>query len=271
MPSEFPKAVDNFPTPEASTALNEGGELGHAAQHENANDAIDAIETFLHQQFPAAKPPSSPFSMDDEFDDTDDNSGPINGLDAKWTWRNQGTAAASFTTAGHLKLTPPQSSGINWRIIEQNAPAGNYTIEAKFSIEGRKLNVVRAGLVLVDGTNGDFYAIHLQLDQTTISTSHGPVANMNVDRWNSVTSFHSVLSYFGSVSQLFTLNTIYARVKYISASTLIEVWISCDGIAWTRLISFTDAVGHTKVGLGISEENNGGDSNMYCDYFRRIA
>jgi hypothetical protein len=40
-----------------------------------------------------ASPPSSPNSMDDEFNDTTNNSGPVNGLDAQWSKHNLGTSS----------------------------------------------------------------------------------------------------------------------------------------------------------------------------------
>lgn len=44
MISTFPLILDDFPNPSGSTFLSATGALGHAAQHTNMNDAIEAIE-----------------------------------------------------------------------------------------------------------------------------------------------------------------------------------------------------------------------------------
>lgn len=44
MPTNFPTSVDNFTNPTANDSLNLPS---HSTQHANANDAIEAIETFL--------------------------------------------------------------------------------------------------------------------------------------------------------------------------------------------------------------------------------
>jgi len=45
MTSNFPILLDDFPNPSGSTFLSATGALGHAAQHTNMNDAIEAIQT----------------------------------------------------------------------------------------------------------------------------------------------------------------------------------------------------------------------------------
>lgn len=40
--------------------------------------------------------PTSPNAANDEFNDATNNSGPINGLDGQWTWRNQGTSTLAY-------------------------------------------------------------------------------------------------------------------------------------------------------------------------------
>lgn len=47
MASDFPGALDDLPNPTSSTLRDASGDLGHAAQHANANDAIEAIQATL--------------------------------------------------------------------------------------------------------------------------------------------------------------------------------------------------------------------------------
>jgi len=48
MPTNFPTSVDNLVNPTTSDSLNSPS---HSAQHANANDAIEAIETYLLDPF----------------------------------------------------------------------------------------------------------------------------------------------------------------------------------------------------------------------------
>lgn len=47
MPTNFPASQDNFPNPTPTTPRNSAGDLGHAQQHININDAVESIENYL--------------------------------------------------------------------------------------------------------------------------------------------------------------------------------------------------------------------------------
>ena len=78
MATNFPQSVDDFPPVTGSTALNAAGDSAHATQHNNANDAIEAIEGFLLRNADPDIPPASANGLDDEFEDG-------GSIDGKWT------------------------------------------------------------------------------------------------------------------------------------------------------------------------------------------
>jgi hypothetical protein len=58
MSTNFPNSLDNFPNPSSTTNLDSSGSgnppLRHSTQHQNANDAIEALEAKLGINFSSA-------------------------------------------------------------------------------------------------------------------------------------------------------------------------------------------------------------------------
>ncbi len=208
--------------------------------------------------------PASPTAYDDEFDDTSGNSGTVNGLNARWTWRNQSTATATFGTQGWLTLGIPASASPAWRIIEQTMPVGNWTVEAKFSFAGNAADSAQGGIIAIDGVNGDFYYWGVVLN--AVITTNPSIVTMSQE-WTNVTN------YAGNkmINTLWGANTVYLRLQYISSTTTYDCFFSSDGIGWVRVVSFVDVRGTTKFGIGLSESNNTGTSKLHVDYFRKVA
>jgi len=202
--------------------------------------------------------PASPNTLDDEFNDTTGMSGAVNGLNARWTWRNQGGASVSFGKPGYITISPASASG--WRILEQNEPAGNYTFEAKFSMDSALTVSQYGGIVLVDGVNGDLYSIQFG------AFSAGNRLRIEVDRWTNVTTFSSNLISFG---HNVPLTELWLRVSWDGANY--SVYWSTDGVGWTLFHTFADAVVVTKVGIGFLVETFNAVQQLHCDYFRRTA
>jgi len=222
--------------------------------------SAEIVRQFLGNYY-AETYPGSANAMDDEFDDTAGMSGTINGLNARWTWRNQSTTTATFTPAGYITLTPP-SSAKNWRIIEQTKPAAqDYTVEAKLSLEGTLATAVRGGLVVVDGLNGDLYSFEIDF-------SAGNLIAVAVLQWTAV---GGTATFRAGLASAGLGNAAYLRIAYVNSTTALSFWFSADGISWVRVHSVADAVVHTTVGLGVDEENSTGLTKLHCDYFRRIA
>lgn len=206
--------------------------------------------------------PTSANAMDDEFDDSAGQSGPINGLDAKWAWRNQSTSVLTYSPDGFLKIIPPTSATDALRGIEQVKPAAqDYTVVAKVSVGGvNNGNTALGGLWFVDSVNGDLYIFNVGITGAGVQLFGG--------RYNSVTSFNS------TVFTALTTNRaqeVYLKSEYVNGTTTFNWWYSYDGVAFIRIASFVDAVVHTRVGLVVNESTNTGLTVMHCDWFRRTA
>lgn len=229
-----------------------------ALQPATSGATLDAAHQWLADDYFGQNIPASPNALDDEFNDTTGNSGAVNGLDAKWTWRNQGGASVSFGKPGYITLSP--SSASNWRILEQNEPAGNYTFEAKFSMDSLLTVNQYGGIVLIDGVNGDLYSVQFGV------FSGGNRLRIEVDRWTNVTTFLSNLISFGHGAPP---TELWLRVSWDGAN--FSAYWSTDGVGWTLFHTWADAVVVTKVGIGMLVETFNAVQALHCDYFRRTA
>lgn len=113
-------------------------------------------------------PAVAPSTLDDEFDDTTGNSGPANGLNARWSKRNMGTAGWSILdnskAPGAFGFDIPTGQSAD-QALYQAAPAGDFRITARaqrVGSEGRQmwglfvLDSSGNGVsVLVDDSNND--------------------------------------------------------------------------------------------------------------------
>lgn len=213
-------------------------------------------------KFDPDAPPVSPNAMDDEFNDSASMSGPVNGLDAKWSWLNQGAAAVTFPQVGLLRLAIAAQASTNARIIVQTLPAAPWSFAAKISLESAAVDFADCGLVLYDSVNGDFYTFNI-LVRTVVSSFRFAV---NSARY---TNFTTNAGADPVAFELGTNNQVYLRVDM--TGTTISFWISNDGIAWIRLGTFTDAVGVTRVGFVCNENNNTGLTRLFARWFRRLS
>jgi hypothetical protein len=109
--------------------------------------------------------PATADAMDDEFEDAVDQSGPINSLDAKWSWFNQGGASVAFLD-NMAEFTGPASGGSNLRGITQPipTPSGDYRFRA--SLASNMIASSASAIVLLvlreSGTN-KFLTIGIEL------------------------------------------------------------------------------------------------------------
>lgn len=207
------------------------------------------------------EPPISPNSMDDEFNDDTGMSGSVNGLNARWAWRNQGTTVISWPATGGITLTPPASATRNIRILEQAEPAAqNYTIQAKLGLTHTGANFAQVAMVVIDGTNGDFYWM-------PIAVQNGNSRATAVNYMTNVTTFSSTPLAGGVWGQ----NWAYFKIDYVHSTTTYTFSISEDRKNWYRLGSVVDTIGANKVGFGIDEETNTGFPAANVQWFRRTA
>ncbi len=219
---------------------------------------LDAAHAWEANDYFGENIPASPNALDDEFNDTTGMSGAVNGLDARWTWRNQGGASVSFGKPGYITISP--ASSWNWRIIEQNEPAGNYTFEAKFSMDTILTQNQYGGIALIDGVNGDLYTVQFGVFNA------GNRLRVEVNRWTNVTTVSANLISFGHGGPL---TELWLRVSWDGAN--FNAYWSTDGVGWALFHTWADAVVVTKVGIGMLVEGFNAVQALHCDYFRRTA
>lgn len=200
---------------------------------------------------PGDKPPDTPNALDDEFEGATFDT-------TKWTWRNQGGASAAVSN-GRVLLTGTSQSGVQWRIVEQNAPSTPWTVTAKLVGQIFGANFASAGLVVVDSVSGRLIRWGPSWDV--------PWKSM-VTRYTSVTAWsaHSFSSTFGFGH----VSPAYLRIA--DDGTNLTFWWSGDGLTFTRVYSegrtafLTNAA--DKIGLGVHSEGSPPIPALSCDWFR---
>lgn len=200
-------------------------------------------------------PPVSPDAMDDEFNGSS--------LDAKWTWRNQGTstAAASATVSGGSCL------------LASGSTASSPTIQA---IEQSFSGTARFRCKMVPNTPNNFNIVGLFLRDSgtgrsmSIGNHHnGSGQRRLVSRWNSDTSYGG--SLFEDANGTYP-TAVYLEVE-ITATALFFRW-SNDGVNFTQL--FTESLASflanpDTVMLGVVTFGGGNNASESVDWFRRFA
>lgn len=79
-------------------------------------------------------------------------------------------------------------------------------------------------------------------------------------------------AFNSTVFNLFGATPHAAWVRVTKSGTSIQVRYSVDGRSWVRVASFTDAVGATRIGLGVTEDaSNLGLARLRVGYFRKVA
>jgi hypothetical protein len=244
-----------------ATYTGEGGKFVAVKSDETGLEFVDEPAAGAGTgKFDVRVPPASPNAMDDEFNDESGMSGPVNGLDAQWTHRNQSTTTYTFPQVGRLKITPPTSAVASWRIIEQAVAAGDFAFEMKVSLNSRQANFASVGMVAIDRTNGDFYTI--ALGTAAVATANPPQQILQ-QAWNSVTSFGSQVT-----ARNYGPNSVYLKIERLS--TALWFWYSSDGESWVNVTAaLADAVSVNGIGIGISHEHNLAGTFATVEYFRR--
>lgn len=215
-------------------------------------------------------PPASPNAMDDEFGGSS--------LDAKWSWRNQGTSTytADFDNAV-AKLVPQLGANVPAvRILEQNVPAGSGDFTATFKLFPALPSITNgysAGIVLVNSTSGRL----LTIEYYSLTSARG----FRLSRYNSVTSFNSINSsmYSAAASTAVALpatNPIYLRFVTAGSRATVTPYFSGDGYSWAQsssndtIASFLTATGGTwdKVGIYCDAEDSSRTAEVTLYHFR---
>ena len=207
---------------------------------------------------PLDTPPSSANAMDDEFDDSTGMSGPINGLDAKWSWVAQGTSAITYPYDSWMKLKVQQNSGHQIRGIVQTLPTLPAVFVFKWSLGGTNSNAAGGGPWLYDHVNGDSYMFGILMT--------GGALSLRLDRYTALTSGVTNITNLA----IGVTNQLWTKITYDSLGGGITYGYSTDGVSFTDLAT-TDITSATRIGLAIDEQNNSNNTYIHCDYFRRLS
>jgi hypothetical protein len=197
---------------------------------------------------PIDMPPSTPNSMDDEFDDTV--------MDSKWSWINQGTSA--WTENNRYGSIDLLSGSDHTRLLVQEAPTGDFTATAKITVSGPKLNYYSFGICLYNSANGRRIVFG--------KCCRSGYSGIQAVKFSSNTSYSSDAYLNGGWDSTF----IYVRVRKTGTSYYLDM--SADGDFWWQVFTepistFLSAISH--VGVGYFRNNTSGVTYKgRCDWFR---
>ena len=197
---------------------------------------------------PIDEPPAIPHAMDDEFNDIV--------TDGKWSWINQGTA--TWTENGSYGAMDLLSGGDHTRLLVQQAPTGDFTVSAKITVGGSKVNYYDFGICLYNSANGR----RLIYGKCCRSGYSG----IQAVKFSSNTAYSSDAYLNGGWDSIF----IYVRIRKVGTSYYLD--LSYDGDFWWQIFTesistYLSAISH--VGVGYFRNNSSGVTYRgRCEWFR---
>jgi hypothetical protein len=208
------------------------------------------------------EPPGSPNAIDDEFNDAANMSGPVNGLDAQWSWVNQGSATATFANDS-LKLYAPSSATDSLRQIEMSAPAGSWTLQAKLtSVQDSHADILftggRAGIYCK--TAGG--VIHLA------GTRYEGTEQVMFEQFTNATTYAS--DHRALAKDIHTRWT-YVQLAYDSGGGTLTMSYSWTGIPGTFFSLASTSMTPDKVGIATSSNHASNGWAAFVSWWRRTA
>jgi hypothetical protein len=199
--------------------------------------------------------PTSPNSMDDEFETTT--------LDSKWTLVNQGSAVYSLVN-GNLVINCPTSVGENNFLFVQATPGTPWEITAKISPESALTGYCFANLVVRESSTGKFIRWGPEFRQAPSIGKFLGAANFTNPTTYAGTSPVSDFAYEWA-------NELYVRIKDDGTNLIFST--SRNGLTWTQwgTVGRTAhmAGGPNQVGLCLGPTSMA--VAMAVDWFRRTA
>ena len=170
---------------------------------------------------------------------------------ATWTWVNQGAATGTDQTAifagskkvSGITIQAPADAGPNLRILKKTAPSTPYTITIAFEWNFRGNNYYGVGFCWRQSSDGKL---------VTAAIEYGGGFFLNVNKWNSPTSFNS--NYIG-----LTFQQGLTWLKCQDNGTNRIVSYSADGVTWIVVytIGRTDFLTGNEVGFYVNTQNVG--------------
>ena len=220
---------------------------------------------------PPDQPPSTADVADDEFtygSGIDTSGARFTGANA-WTWVNQGSATSSISHGSILRITEPQASGDNWRMVTQTMPSAPFMYRAKVAHRLGAASWHAVAMVLRDSAAGKLIAYGIERS----STSNG--GRLQVNYMNSPSSYSSTPSTGPTLTIPEGTEWIYFELEDDSTD-LIFRW-SFTGVDGSFVLlhqstrtAFLSAA--DEIGLGANANNaSAGGTDVFVDWFRRIS
>lgn len=189
-------------------------------------------------------------TMDDEFDDTTGNSGSGNGLNARWTWQSQGISTFTYAKQGYGYGTGI-AAGAWGPYLYQTAPSGDWTFEAEFSNDSR----AGCGLIAVDTTASKNY-VQLLYQKVSGVVYTTVLLGMRLGAaWGWEATFNGEPP---------VPNRCWLRYNYTSATKVMRIFWSADGVGWQEIPGFTSTNAITRIGFFVV-------GTAYIGHFRKVA
>lgn len=198
--------------------------------------------------------PTTPSSLDDEFDD--------GSLAAKWTLFNPaGITLTTTEAAGLLQLQAATDPGDNVTGYFQTLPSGDFTIVTKVSLTAQRIDNNVCGIMLLEDATGNPSTTDILTMQLRISVTDAPCA-VRAARWSQYDTF--LTSYI--LHSGLNLTDAYLRMRRLSTTLFYE--FSSDGIGFCSIVNNTQPFAPAECGIFVNNGNTGATLNAFFDFFR---
>ena len=216
-------------------------------------------------------PAASPKTIDDEFSDlTASQSGPVNGLNAKWTKHNLGTsswwALSDSKAPGSFLFTLPSGQTAD-QAIYQATPAGDFTIQCRLSAVWGAAGGRSMWAMFALDTSGNGCSASFDLNGSSSQVGYRDVTN-----WQQSGTFVDVGFSVGVYALLagapVTMTLRKASGVYFVSATLGDRVLAPGNIEVSHTpTAFTNAY----VGIGRIYDSGTAISSVAYDYLRQTA
>lgn len=210
---------------------------------------------------PGEAPPASAGDLDDEFD--------AGSLDAKWTWRNQGTSTATFPSlhgSRGLLFTVPANAGVSHRMLGQTV-SGAFDISCRLTfIPGTYADYRMAGLRAWNNTSGKGVCFEI------FTYASGAQRSLQMRLLASDTSINSSKTEASSLGGSVSIGAVQ-WLRLISDATTLTAYASIDGIYWFTVSNFTETIASyvgsiDRAGIFVDNESSGSSVSCFFHWFR---
>jgi hypothetical protein len=225
----------------------------------------DALAKRLTTMAGVNMPPLVPNAEDEDF---------FSGTDG-FSWANQGSATVVYANSTVALSAPANgTNSLRVRVKSITSPSSDYLYRTQFGLIGNlPLNFLNGGLVLKETSSGKLLSFALY--SCDGSASHS--TTLQVDRWNSETSYASTVSstlVLGDTAYALALGPLIIEIERISTSLKFRL-VSSLGSGTFEVCSETVnnffSSQPDQWGIFANTANPSSASTMVCKWARRIS